>query len=366
MDKNRKFKLIMKKPIKMPENDHKTNTGKRWTKTDDEHLIEMVVNGENYFIMEHKLGRSKDAIKGRLKVIAVNNIKSGKSLNSMVESTGISKDKILSVLHSDNIKLCYINGDYFVDKDYHENPSGNVLILDSEFHGQQLPIEISWQIRNSEGHLIDQKHYYINEPSVEIDSMSISAIISRSINHITQETIDNEGHPPEIVYRDLLEDLTLVGCVTAYNFNGADYLSIIKGMYEHEIPIHSFHNKTCECTMKMAIRERLNVKHSLGDIYRRLFSQEISNQHSATADTSACARIYYKLKHKIDISIYDVPQCASQPDITLDKCVISSETTKPNISLKTIHPMKTKPLSYSTIFPVDVEFQRELDALPYE
>ncbi len=209
-----------------------------------------------------------------------------------------------------------------IDEEYEEDTENIVFcILDIETDGPrkmsfsnssltfEYPnvVQIAWLLMNENGEIIRRKSELINYPNITYTK-------AFAISKIDIELVKRIGRKPEDVYYELVFDIGLSTHIVGHNIDY--YLSILKNQlkkydssFEHNDP---FKNRETICTMNETV-DFCNIEGSNGllknpkltDLYKKLFDEDIEQNHKAEDNVMLTALCFKELLDREEIILFE-------------------------------------------------------------
>jgi DNA polymerase III epsilon subunit-like protein len=156
-------------------------------------------------------------------------------------------------------------------------------------------IQIAWSLNDESGKEIEHKNILIKPDGFTIDKDSFE------VHGITQEKAEKEGISLREALNIFSESVKKADVLVAHNISfdenviGCEYFRI--GMKNPML------DKKKICTMESSVdyckipsKSGKYAKPSLNRLYQILFQETFDNQHNASFDVKACARVFFELK----------------------------------------------------------------------
>jgi DNA polymerase III epsilon subunit-like protein len=212
--------------------------------------------------------------------------------------------------------ICYIIAQIIVSSKKESNvplvkPTGNLLIFDTETNGfpndwkaslydtDNWPriVSIAWNKIAPDGQLLSN-NYAIIKP----DGFSINAG-STSVHGISNANAEQNGLSLKDVLLLFEKELSDCKYLVAHNIE-FDFAVVFAEYTRTNITTENFSSLTKICTMKKStdfcrIPSSKGYKYpKLNELYQKLFSTTISNEHNAQIDADACMKCFKELYNK--------------------------------------------------------------------
>jgi DNA polymerase-3 subunit epsilon len=118
-----------------------------------------------------------------------------------------------------------------------------------------------------------------------------------AVHGITFARAVKEGLPRNLILSDLMfrikEADAIVGHSVKFDIRMIKYELELLGNHED---VAYLENKPTLCTLNISrTKQPTEKKHNLNEVHKRLIGKDISNAHTALADTEACLRVYIAL-----------------------------------------------------------------------
>ena len=195
-------------------------------------------------------------------------------------------------------------------------------------------VQISWQLHDEMGKLIEQQDYIIKPEGYNIP------FESQNIHGISTELATQEGHDLKEVLQKFNQAIEKSEFIVGHNINfdlkvtGAEYFrKKLKTQLLDKPILDTMTEKTAELCQLPGGRGGRYKLPKLGELYKHLFGLEFAEAHNATADVEATARIFFEL---IRIGHFTPEELKKSPDY-LQKFQTENPNTIQPIGLKHVN-----------------------------
>lgn len=159
-------------------------------------------------------------------------------------------------------------------------------------------VQVAWAIYSKDGREIKSENFYVRDDTFQISKASIK------IHGITQQFLQEHGIRREEVLAQLTADLEAYQPLVVAHFMQLDY-HMVAACYERATMPNPLPELPLFCTL-LASTGFLLQPHQrylrLGELYERLFGEQLQNQHNAIYDAKATAKCFFELVQRGDIS----------------------------------------------------------------
>lgn len=188
-------------------------------------------------------------------------------------------------------------------------------------------VQIAWVVFTKDGKEVKSENHYIKSNDYTISD------VSRRIHGITEDFLQTHGKERKAVMQLLHHDLLEFQPLVISHFAQLDFHMVGLGFYRAGLT-NPLLNLPTFCTMTLTHNFKISPFQKqlrLGELYQRLFSLSLENQHDALVDARATAKCFFKLKDNgdIDDGIIKRQQIDERPSYELGK--------KPNLKKNIIY-----------------------------
>ncbi len=173
-------------------------------------------------------------------------------------------------------------------------------------------VQISWQLHDDMGNLVEQQDYIIKPEGYNIP------FESQNIHGISTALAEQEGHDLAEVLSKFNDAINKADFVVGHNINfdinitGAEfYRKNIKTKIVSKPKLDTMTEKTATlCKLPGGRGNRYKLP-KLGELYKHLFGKDFQEAHNATADVEATAQIFFEL---IRTGLFTAEELRKTPD----------------------------------------------------